>query len=53
MKNFGQCVLIFIMFMLTAMAILEVDRQCKAMTSYGGTITASAEVFVDQRLGLH
>lgn len=52
MKNFRQCIFVFLIFMLAAMAVLEVDRQCKAMTSYGGTITASAESFVDGRLGL-
>lgn len=51
MKNFGQCILVLIMFMLATMAILEVDRQCKAMTSYGGAITASTEYFFDTRLG--
>lgn len=50
-ENFGQCILVLIMFMLATMAILEVDRQCKAMTSYGGAITASTEYFFDTRLG--
>lgn len=41
MKNFWQCMFIVFVFMLTAIAILEVDRQCKAVTGYGGEITAS------------
>ena len=53
MKNFGQCVLVFILFLLAAMAILQVDRQCKSMTSYGGAIAASAEIFAGERLGIH
>ena len=48
MKQFGQCVLVMVLFMLATLAVLQIDRQCKAMTGRGGDITASAEIIVEK-----
>ncbi len=48
MRQLGEGVLILIVFMLATLAVLQVDRQCKAMTGYGGDITASAEIIVEK-----
>ncbi len=34
--------------MVATVAVLEVDRRCKAMTSYGGEITASADLLAEK-----
>lgn len=44
MRNFGESILIFLLFFMATVAILEVDQHCRSVTSYGGDITASAEM---------
>ena len=48
MKNFMNCILVFILFFMATAAILEIDKQCRKMTSFGGEITASAELIVEK-----
>ena len=48
MKNFGQGVLVFFIFFLAAVAVLEIDRQCREVTGNGGDITASTEFIVEK-----
>jgi len=48
MRNFGQCLLVFVLFFMAAVAILEIDRNCREMTNYGGEIAASAELIVEK-----
>ena len=48
MRNLGHCLLAFILFFMATVAILEIDRQCREMTNYGGEITASAELIVEK-----
>ena len=43
MRNITQCLLIFLLFFMTTVAVLEIDRSCRQVTGYGGEITASAE----------
>ena len=50
MRNFGTCILAFLLFFMAAAAVLEIDRQCRNVTGYGGEITASAEMMA-QRAG--
>ncbi|MBQ8564157.1 MAG: hypothetical protein IJ443_09765 [Firmicutes bacterium] len=52
MRNLGECVLVFLLFFIAVVAILEVDRNCREMTGYGGDITASAEFLVEKMSGL-
>ena len=43
MKNFMQCVLIFLLFFMATVAIIQVDRQCREMTGSGGSVSAFAD----------
>ena len=52
MRNFGECVLIFLLFFMAAVAVLEIDRVCSRTAGYGGDITASAEFLVEKTGGL-
>ena len=52
MRNFGECVLIFLLFFMAAVAVLEIDRTCSQMAGTGGDITASAEFLVEKSGGL-
>ena len=52
MRNFGECVLIFLLFFILTSSILQVDRRCREVTGYGGDITASAEFLVEKTGGL-
>ena len=52
MRNLGHCLLVFLLFFMATVAILEVDRHCRAVTGYGGDITASAEFLVEKTGGL-
>ena len=40
MKNFGEYVLIMIVFFIAALAFLEVDKRCGDMYGTGGKIAA-------------
>ena len=42
MKNFGEYVLIMIVFFIAALAFLEVDKRCGDMYGTGGKIAAEA-----------
>ena len=52
MRGFGECVLIFLLFFMAAMAVLEIDRSCRQVTGAGGDIMASAEFLVEKTGGL-
>jgi len=52
MRNLGHCLLVFLLFFMATVAILEVDRHCREVTNYGGDITASAEFLVEKMGGL-
>ena len=52
LRNFGECVLIFLLFFMAAVAVLEIDRVCSRTAGYGGDITASAEFLVEKTGGL-
>lgn len=43
MKNFMQCVLIFLLFFMATVAIIQVDRQCREVTGSGGSVSAFAD----------
>ena len=47
MKNMGLYILVFLFFFIASIGILEVDRNCREMTGFGGDITASAEFIVE------
>ncbi len=48
MRNVRHCLLVFLLFFMATVAILEVDRHCREATGYGGDITASAEFIVEK-----
>ena len=48
MKGFGECILIFLLFFMAAVAVLEIDRSCRQTTGSGGDIAASAEFIVEK-----
>jgi hypothetical protein len=52
MRGFGECILIFLLFFIAAAALLEIDRNCREMTGFGGDITASAEFLIEKSGGL-
>ena len=47
MRNLGTCILAFLLFFMAALAVLEIDKQCREVTGYGGEITASAQFIVE------
>lgn len=51
MRNFGACILAFLLFFMAAAAVLEIDRQCRQVTGYGGEITASAAFLAEKAAG--